>query len=288
MSLRVHRLESAPAFLEEAGSFLAEHEAENNLVFGICSSLEASPGLYSDATPQFLTVVDDRGAVRGASLRTPPHNQVLAWTDAPEAIDALVDALAAEQLPGVLGPTHLAARFATRWAAQRGSTARRRVAERIFRLTRVIPPARPPSGAWRILGAGDRDLLAAWMVAFRDEAAPEAPAISDPPALADRWVAQEGRIGYVWEDDDRVVSFAGSSGATPNGMRIGPVYTPPEDRGRGYASALTAAASQHQLDRGRRFTFLFTDLSNPTSNKIYQAIGYEPVCDVDDYGFADA
>jgi predicted GNAT family acetyltransferase len=67
------------------------------------------------------------------------------------------------------------------------------------------------------------------------------------------------------------------------------VYTPPQHRGRGYASALTAAASQDQLDRGHRYCFLFTDLSNPTSNKIYQSIGYEPVCDVDMYRFeADA
>ena len=58
--------------------------------------------------------------------------------------------------------------------------------------------------------------------------------------------------------------------------------------GQGVARALTAAASQDQLDRGRRFVFLFTDLANPTSNKIYRSIGYEPVCDVDMYRFADA
>jgi predicted GNAT family acetyltransferase len=81
------------------------------------------------------------------------------------------------------------------------------------------------------------------------------------------------------------VSLAAARGETPNGIRIGPVYTPPEHRGHGYASAVTAAASQDQLDRGRHFVFLFTDLSNPTSNKIYQAIGYERVCDVDMYRF---
>jgi predicted GNAT family acetyltransferase len=64
-------------------------------------------------------------------------------------------------------------------------------------------------------------------------------------------------------------------------VRIGPVYTPPEARNRGYASALVAAISQAQLDAGRRFCFLFTDLANPTANHIYQAIGYEPVRDVD-------
>lgn len=72
---------------------------------------------------------------------------------------------------------------------------------------------------------------------------------------------------------------------TPTGTRVGPVYTPPPDRGRGFASALTAAASQDQLDAGRECCFLFTDLANPTSNTIYQAIGYEPVADVAHYRF---
>ena len=74
-------------------------------------------------------------------------------------------------------------------------------------------------------------------------------------------------------------------GRTPNGTRVGPVYTPPEHRGHGYASALVAAASQAQLDEGIQFCFLFTDLANPTANHIYQAIGYEPVSDIDVYVF---
>jgi predicted GNAT family acetyltransferase len=75
--------------------------------------------------------------------------------------------------------------------------------------------------------------------------------------------------------------MVGSTGPTPNGIRIGPVYTPPELRGRGYASACTAAVSQLLLDEGRKFCFLYTDLANPTSNKIYQDIGYTAVCDAD-------
>jgi predicted GNAT family acetyltransferase len=71
-------------------------------------------------------------------------------------------------------------------------------------------------------------------------------------------------------------------------MRIGPVYTPPALRKRGYASALTAALSQELLDSGRKFCFLFTDLANPTSNRIYQQIGYQAVCDVDEYRFVVA
>ena len=81
------------------------------------------------------------------------------------------------------------------------------------------------------------------------------------------------------------MSWAGVGGRTPNGTRIGPVYTPSAERGHGYASAVVAAASQAQLDEGLAFCFLFTDLANPTSNRIYQAIGYEPVTDVDAWYF---
>jgi predicted GNAT family acetyltransferase len=88
----------------------------------------------------------------------------------------------------------------------------------------------------------------------------------------------------LWEDP-QPVSLAGFGGWTPTGVRIGPVYTPPELRRRGYASALTAELSAQLLAGGLRYCFLYTDLANPTSNRIYQAIGYELVCDSADYAF---
>jgi hypothetical protein len=84
------------------------------------------------------------------------------------------------------------------------------------------------------------------------------------------------------------VSLVGWGGATPNGVRVGPVYTPPDLRRRGYATALTAAVSADLLAAGKRFCFLYTDLANPTSNRIYMSIGYEPVCDSVDYVFESA
>ncbi len=84
----------------------------------------------------------------------------------------------------------------------------------------------------------------------------------------------------VWEDEGRVVSYAGFGGRTPHGVRVDPVYTPPEQRGRGYASACTAALSQYLLERGHQRCFLHPDLASATANKIYQAIGYRPVGDV--------
>jgi len=285
MPLIVQRHALVDEFLAAAGPFLEQHEAENNLLFGISSAIRVTPELFADDPPRFASVADDGGRIVAATLRTPPHNLVLSWTDDMKAVDALVDALGSESLPGLLGPTGAAARFTAGWTDATGQTAAIEVAERIFRLMRVIPPDRPPPGSWRLAEPRDRDLITSWVVAFSEEAVPEAPPIPDPAAVADRWIARAGRLGYLWEDGGAVVSMVGASGETPNGIRIGPVYTPPALRGRGYASSLTVAASADQLVRGRRFCFLFTDLANPTSNKIYRAIGYEPVCDVDQVRF---
>ena len=90
---------------------------------------------------------------------------------------------------------------------------------------------------------------------------------------------------FLWEDKEPV-SMAMWQGQTPNDVRVSFVFTPMDRRNRGYASACVAALSQHLLDQGHQFCFLFTDLANPTSNHIYQRIGYHPVCDVSDYLFA--
>lgn len=289
MAFTVRQHGSVDDFLAAAGEFLEAREAEHNLIFGISSFVRTSSELLTDGPATFATVTGGDGRIVAATLRTPPHNQVLSCIDELAAVDSLVDALRAEPLPGLLGPTEPAARFAGRWTDVTGQRAHIEVAERIFRLTSVVPPVRPADGTWRFVEPTDRDLIARWLVAFSTEAMPEAPPIADPGAVADRWIAQVGRVGYLWEDAGEAVSLVGASGETPHGIRIGPVYTPPERRGRGYASSLTAVASQDQLDRGRTFVFLFTDLANPTSNKIYRAIGYEPVCDVDMYRFgADA
>jgi hypothetical protein len=282
LTLTWHR--TAEEFLAAAGPFLAEREAEHNLIFGICSAIQRSPGVYGDDPPRFLTVTEP-GRVVLASMQTPPHSLVVSQVDDLDAVDLLVESLVDDRPPGVLMPPEVAGRFLAGWAERTGETAHLEVAERIFRLERVVPPRRPATGAWRLATPDDRDLVAAWVVAFSSEAIPEQPPIDNPLDVADRWIARINRLLYLWDDGGRVVSLVGAGGETPNGIRIGPVYTPPDARGHGYATSLTAAASTDQLERGRRFCFLFTDLANPTSNAIYQAIGYEPVCDMDQYRF---
>jgi GNAT superfamily N-acetyltransferase len=280
--MRVQRSVTIPAFLALAGEFLAAREAENNLIFGILSNLEADPSQYGE--PPYLATVLDGDRVVGAAIRTPPWRLVISELDDPAAAQHLVDDLEGEDLPGVVGPAGAAGRFAEAWAARRGIRQRIGRHERNFRLRRVIPPRAAPGGMVRSR-AEDLDVVTAWAKAFHEEAIGASGPAQDYDAMADRWIRGLGRTAYLWVDEGRPVSLAGAGGLTPTGIRIGPVYTPPDLRGRGYASNLVAGVSRRLLDSGRQFVFLFTDLANPTANKIYQAIGYEPVNDVDEYEF---
>jgi predicted GNAT family acetyltransferase len=283
---RVRRFATATAFLAAAGDFLGEREAEHNLLFGICADLTADPGF--PAAPPYLAVVSNRDRVTGAAIMTPPWNVVLSCTDDPGAVEALASDLDAAEIPvpGTTGPVEVARAFASAWCEPRGLVSHRGVAERIYQLERVVPPVGVP-GQVRIATEADRALLVDWVDAFLAEAL-ERRTPEEAAVLVDRSFRAGTRTWYLWEDGGRSVSVAGSAGPTPNGIRIGPVYTPPGERRRGYASAVTAATSQAELDKGRRFVFLFTDLSNQTSNKIYRQIGYEPVIDVDQLAFVPA
>ena len=144
-------------------------------------------------------------------------------------------------------------------------------------------------GSARRATAADIELITDWRMAFVAEAVPfdASPRDEVRADALQQLAAPPERTGtLLWEDGGRSVSMASYGGPTPNSLRIGPVYTPPEFRGRGYASACTAAASQYILDSGKTFATLFADLANPTTNHIYQEIGYEPVCDAMVYGFA--
>ncbi len=280
--MEVQRFGTVDQFLAAAGPFLGVREAEHNLIFGICSNIEANPGLYGETPPLFAVVRHGRQVV-AAAMRTPPWRLIVSEIDHPTAIQVLAADLERESLPGVSGPSRSAAGFARAWSRRTGAPARLHRRLRVFRLTTVIPPVLAP-GQMIEATAADKAIVAAWTRAFHEEALPDDPP-QDYDEMADRWISGQGRRIVLWVDGGRVVSLTGIGGRTPNGIRIGPVYTPPELRGRGYASNLVAEASQAELDAGRRFVFLFTDASNPTANKIYQDIGYELVGDVEEYLF---
>lgn len=285
--MEITRYGTAEALLAVVGDYLAAREAEHNLPLGILGTLRDHPGAYPE--PPYLASVADGGAVALVAVRTPPHDLILSEAGVgPDRIGGAAAALVEDVRAfgpdphGVLGPMTTVEPFVARWSSVTGGHASLAVAERAYRLSRVIPP-RPTPGIWRRAVEGDRALLADWVTAFDREALPDDIPRRNVDGMIDRWLHEADRGAYLWEVDGRSVSLAGAGSPTPNGMRIGPVYTPPADRRRGYAGALVAAVSQDILDRGYRFCFLFTDRSNPTANHVYQDIGYEPVGDIDSY-----
>ncbi len=279
MPLAVRRHEDAGAFLDRAEPWLLEREVENNLILGIAMSLRG--GTADPERPPYLATVEDDGRVVGCAWRTPPHKVGLTRMPVGAAaavardVSGLYDAL-----PGVLGPDEVAAGFAAAWSDAKGVIARMGMRQRIYALESVVPPPNPPAGRLRTATSEDTGLLSEWVEMGSDETGH---VLSPQGKLKERVAAGDF---FVWEDGVPRC-MAGIAARTPNGVRVGYVYTPPEHRRRGYASACTAALSQHALDAGARFCSLYTDRDNPTSNAIYAAIGYQPVCDAVDFEFED-
>lgn len=275
-------------FLREAEPFLLTDEARHNLMLGIAGNVR-SGSIYEDFR---LWLVRDGEEVVAAAVRTPPHNLILATPRSEEALATLARGIA-DDLPGVVGAQPEAGEFAALWSQQTGLEARTNMRQGISALERVEPlPA--ASGSARVATADDREVVLGWWIAFADEAVSAAErrrGTDFAEAMVDYRLSSPVAGIVLWDDGGEPVSLAGWTGPTPNGIRIGPVYTPPELRGRGYATALTAELSQRLLDGrlfegGRRFCFLYTDLANPTSNAIYERIGYRRVAESAEIVFA--
>lgn len=270
-------------FLVAAGPLLDADEARHNLIYGICSVVRETPDVFE--TAHFWTVVGD--GVVGAALMTPPFNIVVARPLGEDALGFAARALHHQgvAVPGVVGGVPEVDHFAAAWEEAAGSSRRVRMRQGIYRAATVRMPV-GVDGAPREVEERDRALVLEWKRAFEAEAMHGDVVHSDDDSWFDRRLASPTAGMTLWEHGSSVVSSCGYGGQTPHGIRIGPVYTPPALRRRGYASALTAYVTQQRLDGGRDYCFLYTDLANPTSNRIYMNIGYELVCESADYAFS--
>lgn len=274
------------AFLDAVERFLLRDEASHNLLLGIPARLIAREGAGAPVPGVYLVAAVERGDIAGAAMMTPPYRLVLSQTSRPGAVRALAEDAAALRPapPGVHGPDPVAAEFVEAWRGLTGESSRLELHERVHRLDEVRPVPDVP-GALRPAGDDDRPLLLEWLRAFGAEAFGEA---DRPPREAE--TAVDTRLGsseegFVLWYDGGPRCVAGYGAPTRHGIKVGPVYTPPQFRSRGYGTACVAALSRRLLEGGHRFCMLFTDLSNATSNRIYRRIGYEPVCDVAEYRF---
>jgi len=276
MQLEEHA--DASAFLDTAAPVLDIDEPRHNLIYGICSTLIGAPDVYREK--HFWTVHD--GDVVGAAMMTPPFNLIVAKPPSAEALPFLARRLsgAGVTVPGVTGALPEADVFAEAWSG----SPRLRMSQGIYAARKVQLP-QAVKGEARSAGLEDHGLIVEWLLAFSDEAIAHDSPHMDHDAAVERRLRSEEAGFALWIVESEPVSICGYGGRTPRGTRIGPVYTPPDLRGHGYGSAVTAYVTKEQLDGGLDFCFLYTDLANPTSNKIYMQIGYERVCDSAEYSF---
>ena len=255
------RRDGAPLLLADA--------ARNNLPLAILQTLQDQPEVY----PVFhLWMAVDDGEPRGLALQTEPYNVLLAEPLQGDAVDA-------GPLPGITANLPWADRFAARVTLMTGRKAERILTEGVWELT-TVADVPTPGGAARLATPGDRDLLRRWLRAFLDEALPQGRPRDDAHTDLDidLRLAERGGAYWLW-DDGSPVALAGHRDVPGVGSRIGPVYTPPERRRRGYATRLVAELSAARLALGDPACFLFTDMANPTSNSVYARIGYVKVCE---------
>ena len=268
----IQRFSDAASFLAEAEPFLLEAEIENNLILGVARELASREP--PPAVPPYFAAVRDGGAFLAIAFSSIPHKLGLTRSVSTEALVPLARDVHAA-CPGlrmVGGPEPTAATFAEILAALRGAVARPHLRHRIHALRRVEELPHPAPGRLRPAREDELDLITGWIAGFLADISDR----GDPAAMARERIG--GGTLFVWEDG-RAVSMAGWAGKTANGVRVNFVYTPPELRGRGYATACVAELSRLLLDCGNRFCCLYTDLANPTSNAIYERIGYRPVAD---------
>ncbi|MFC4009228.1 GNAT family N-acetyltransferase [Nonomuraea purpurea] len=249
------------AYAEVAEPFLLGDPVRNTVALTVLANLRAGMPV-EDPRFGWWSVGDE---VRGAVFHTPPHPVGLAAMPV-EAVPPLVEAL--RDVPGVVGTMEL-----TSEVTRLLGPPRRTIAQRLYRLGALSVPDAPGRG--RPAAPADYPLLVSWWHAFDAETGG---GTGDPADRVARRLA--ARELFVWESPEGVpVSLAALSPSCGGVCRIGPVYTPPSCRRRGYGAAVTAFASQSGLAERCEQVVLFADLSNPTSNAVYRSIGYEPVSD---------
>lgn len=263
-------------FLEESESLLYRDEPTNSLMLGLCENMAASSDPPKEV-PLLLRVVKN-GVTLTAALQTPPMNLVITYASKDE-LKVLADYLAKEQVqfPGVVGPAQESEVFASIWTDLSGQKFTLGMGQKIYKIENVLQPR--ANGDLRPAMKGETELVTQWTTEFANESLPppERKGYEHWLQLAIRKIEKEQV--YLWIFDGKPVSMAHVGRPTRNGISVSGVYTPPHLRKNGYASAVVAHVSQKMIDSGKKFCVLYTDLSNPTSNKIYQNVGYKEVSD---------
>lgn len=272
--MTVELLASAEEFLLRTRLFRASDAFRTNILGSVAMAVADGSITYDDYL--WWVASDEQGQVIGAAMRTAPHGMVLSPMPA-QAVRELAVAVCTHDdlLPGVSGPVSVVEEFIEQYkgTSSEGSVRNSSIEEEhlLYALKELTVP--PVKGEMISAVPEDFDLIRSWYVNFGQDTGVFMP----NPEGSIHAGMRRGSYRF-WLINGEKVSMAGHAPLvdTPTGLiaRIGPVYTPPAYRHNGFAGALTAALSQELLARGAK-VMLYTDAKNPTSNSIYQKIGFE-------------
>ncbi|MNB84200.1 FR47-like protein [compost metagenome] len=270
-------------FYKDTYDVLMRHEAQNLIPLGnIIMGHEGKDKTdWRDPVNWLMaTIADDKG-IQLTAIMTPPHNITLYATGNninPEAVSCLIDGLNDREIPGVTTEKTLAEYFAKEYTLRKGNTYTTTMSQRIYELTAVNPDIQKP-GTVRLLDKKDIHFFPYWAEAFYAAGSYGTTEMSIPQEAAPYLYRIESKKIYILEVNGIPVSMAGYTRVMQTAIGVAFVYTPPYERSKGYATSIVAQISQLALEKGFTKCVLYTDLANPTSNSIYQKIGYTPVCD---------
>ena len=280
--MRFNLCRDIKAFYKDTYDVLMRHEAQNLIPLGnvILGNEGQDKTGWRDPAAWFMATVSNDEGLRLTAIMTPPHNLTLYATDNvidDDAIACLIGGIAGTdfQVPGVMTDNTLAEGFAKAWAKARGITYRINKEQRLYELIEVNSEI-PMIGELRLVEEKDMSFLPYWIEGFNSDCFGNTPSVKADP---DTYRYLMDKKLYILEDKGTPVSMAQMNRAMQTVCGVSGVYTPPYFRGRGYASSCVAGVSRLILEQGFAKCVLYTDLANPTSNSIYQKIGYRPICD---------
>ncbi|MCC6486854.1 MAG: GNAT family N-acetyltransferase [Candidatus Hydrogenedentes bacterium] len=266
---------NAADFLARMRVILEGDECANNLMLGNCLRLLSESPTF-EQPPLFATIERD-GDLALAAVMTPPYPlQIYVEDGSYSAVGFLAVQLAksGRRITSVIGRESVGRAFAEKWSSETGAASQTRVRQLLYELRSVVQPVYPP-GYFRVAESGDIELAREWARCFHKDCFHDGETGRAVRIAEDK--LRQGAL-FFWVNGT-CVSMAARTRPTPRGEAVCMVYTPPQERGKGYASAVVASLSQRILNEGKTFCTLYTDLDNPTSNSIYRRIGYQPVAD---------
>ncbi len=277
---------TAEEFLGRVAPLLDKAQAENNLIWGLASEMVRWPKSHA-GSPVWLSIERQDVAV-AAALMSPPRKLIV--TRLPDdSAERLADHLHRldVSLPGAVGPSPDTQRFVRRWVELRDATCRLYMDQIVYQCERV-EWGNSAVGRLREANADDLPRLVPWYEQFFRDIGLDRAQLDGTHTTESilREQIDRGRL-FVWENG-QVTSMAAWARQVARGVAVNLVYTPPEFRRKGYATACVAAMTGRLLDSGHRRCFLHADLQNSTSNGIYQKIGYRGVCEFEDWSFGNS